>query len=157
MEGGRVDLEQIFRAHQKEIFVYFLRTVGHRDRAEDLAQETFARACGSALRFRGDSSVRTWMFSIARRVLVDHYRRRPQEMSSSLPEGSRSTDEATRLDVERTLAALPIALREAIVLCDVVGLSPSEAADTTGLTANAFRVRLHRARKQFREVYGDER
>ena len=78
-------------------------------------------------------------------------------MSSSLPEGSRSTDEATRLDVERTLAALPIALREAIVLCDVVGLSPSEAADATGLTANAFRVRLHRARKQFREVYGDER
>ena len=107
MEGGRVDLEQIFRAHQKEIFVYFLRTVGDRDRAEDLAQETFARACGSALRFRGDSSVRTWMFSIARRVLVDHYRRRSPEMSSSLPEGSRSTDEATRLDVERTLAALP--------------------------------------------------
>jgi RNA polymerase sigma-70 factor (ECF subfamily) len=152
-----VDLEQIFRAHQKEIFVYFLRTLGDRDRAEDLAQETFVRACGSALRFRGDSSVRTWVFSIARRVLVDHYRRRAPEVLTEPPEQPRSADPAERLDVERALALLPVAAREAIVLCDVVGLSPGEAATAIGLNANAFRVRLHRARQQFREVYGNER
>jgi RNA polymerase sigma-70 factor (ECF subfamily) len=152
-----VDLEQIFRAHQKEIFVYFLRTLGDRDRAEDLAQETFLRACGSALRFRGDSSVRTWVFSIARRVLVDHYRRRAPEVLTEPPEQPRPTDPGARIDVERALALLPVAAREAIVMVDVIGLSPSEAADAIGATPNAFRVRLHRARQQFREVYGDER
>jgi len=156
--GEPVDLEQIFRAHQKEIFVYFLRTTGNRHRAEDLGQETFARACSAAVLFRGDSSVRTWLFSIARRVMVDDIRRRgpasvPLETESPGPAG----DPSDRVAIEQALHALPITARESIVLCDVLGLSPSEAAEITGLNANAFRVRLHRARGQFREVYGDDR
>lgn len=157
-KGGRVDLEEIFRAHQKEIFVYFLRTTGNRHRAEDLGQETFARACSAAVLFRGDSSVRTWLFSIARRVLVDDIRRRgpvfaPLEDESPGP----AADPSERLAIEQALRALPVSSREAITLCDVLGLSPAEAAEITGLNANAFRVRLHRARGQFREVYGDDR
>jgi len=156
--GEPVDLEQIFRAHQKEIYVYFLRTTGNRHRAEDLGQETFARACSAAVLFRGDSSVRTWLFSIARRVMVDDIRRRgpastPLETELPGPAG----DPSDRLAIERALREIPISSREAIVLCDVLELSPSEAAEVTGLNANAFRVRLHRARKQFREVYGDDR
>jgi RNA polymerase sigma-70 factor, ECF subfamily len=152
-----VDLEGIFRAHQREVFVYFIRTVGDRDRAEDLAQETFVRACRSAVLYRGRASVRTWLFSIARKVLVDHYRRGTREVLIEAPEGTVSPDVGRRLDVEEALATLPVVSREAIVLCDVLGFSPSEAADLAGATANAFRVRLHRARQQFREVYGDER
>jgi len=153
-----VDLEEIFRAHQKEIYVYFLRTTGNRHRAEDLGQETFARACSAAVIFRGDSSVRTWLFSIARRVLVDDIRRRgpatvPLETDSPGPAG----DPGERVAIEQALQAIPVSSREAITLCDVLGLHPSEAAAITGLNANAFRVRLHRARSQFREVYGDER
>jgi RNA polymerase sigma-70 factor, ECF subfamily len=155
--GSPVDLEQIFRAHQKEIYVYFLRTTGNRHRAEDLGQETFARACSAALVFRGDASVRTWLFSIARRVLVDDIRRRgpatvPLETEAAGPAG----DPGERLAIEQALRELPLSSREAIVLCDVLGLSPSEAAEITGLNPNAFRVRLHRARGQFREVYGDD-
>jgi RNA polymerase sigma-70 factor, ECF subfamily len=156
--GEPVDLEQIFRAHQKEIYVYFLRTTGNRHRAEDLGQETFARACSAAVLFRGDSSVRTWLFSIARRVMVDDIRRRgpasaPLENESPGPAG----DPSDRVAIEQALREIPVSSREAIVLCDVLGLSPSEAAEITGLNANAFRVRLHRARGQFREVYGDDR
>jgi RNA polymerase sigma-70 factor (ECF subfamily) len=77
-------------------------------------------------------------------VLVD-----PEEITVRI-------DPARRLEVEEALAALPLPYREAIALCDVLGLEPSEAAVATGLTANAFRVRLHRARRSFREVYGDE-
>lgn len=59
-----MDIEDVFRTHQREVFAYFLRLVPHRQDAEELTQETFLRACGAALRFRGDSSVRTWIFGI---------------------------------------------------------------------------------------------
>ena len=156
--GERMDLEEIFRAHQKEIYVYFLRTTGNRHRAEDLGQETFARACSAAVLFRGDSSVRTWLFSIARRVLVDDIRRRgPATVPLDVDRPGSDADPGRRLAIEQALRAIPISSREAITLCDVLGLSPAEAADITGLNPNAFRVRLHRARAQFREVYGDDR
>ena len=153
-----MDLEEIFRAHQKEIFVYFLRTTGNTALAEDLGQETFARACSAAIFFRGDSSIRTWLFAIARRVLVDHFRRRgPATLPLDVERPGSEGDPGQRLAIEQALRSIPISSREAITLCDVLGLSPAEAADITGLNANAFRVRLHRARAQFREVYGDDR
>jgi RNA polymerase sigma-70 factor, ECF subfamily len=153
-----MDLEEIFRLHQKEIYVYFLRTTGNRPLAEDLGQETFARACSAAVLFRGDSSIRTWLFAIARRVMVDHIRRRgPETAALDVAHEDRAGDPSERLAIEQALQSLATSSREAIVLCDVLGLSPAEAAEITGLTANAFRVRLHRARAQFREVYGDDR
>ena len=153
-----MDLEQIFRSHQKEIYVYFLRTTGDPQLAEDLGQETFARACTAAVVFRGDSSVRTWLFVIARRVMVDHIRRRGPVAETLDDERSASdADPSERVAIEQALASIPVSSREAIVLCDVLGLSPTEAAEVTGLNANAFRVRLHRARAHFREVFGDAR
>lgn len=152
-----MDLDRLFRAHQKEVFVYFARTLGEAKTAEDLAQETFARACASAVRFRGDSSVRTWLFSIARRVLADHYRHKAPEQLVEPPEHQVHADPDSRLDIARALALLPVPWREAIVLCDVIGFPPADAAAITGISDNAFRVRLHRARRGFREVYDDER
>lgn len=152
---GAVDLEQIFRTHQKEIYVYFLRTVGDPYLAEDLAQDTYLRACDSALLFRGDASVRTWLFAIARRTLADHFRRNAPEALAEPPERVRVADPGARLAIEEALGRLPILSREAIVLCDVLQLTANEAAEVAETTPNAFRVRLHRARQQFREVYGE--
>ncbi len=151
-----MDLEDVFRSHQKEIYVYLYRVLGDPHVAEDLAQETFARACSSALRFGGRSSIRTWLFAIARNVVADHFRRRPNESAGTpVPEVSVGGDEA-RVDAEHVLASLPLLSREAIVLCDVLGLSPGEAATAIGVSSNAFRVRLHRARGQFRRAYDGE-
>lgn len=150
-----MELEDVFRAHQQAVFAYFLRLVGTRQDAEELTQETFVRACSAALRFRGDSSVRTWLFGIARRVLLEAARaglfeRRP-ELPPDVP--SRSEDPDDRLDLERALASLRIADREALVMVDVLGFEPIEVASMVGVTADTFRVRLHRARARLREAY----
>ena len=50
-----MELEDAHRAHQQAVFAYFLRLVGNRHDAEELTQETFVRACGAAVRFRGDA------------------------------------------------------------------------------------------------------
>jgi RNA polymerase sigma-70 factor (ECF subfamily) len=151
-----VDLEDVFRAHQRAVFAYFLRVVGDRTDAEELAQETFVRACSAAVRFRGDSSVRTWLFGIARRVLLEAARaglfdRRAELRDAEDPHGDRPDE---RIDLERALATLAVGDREAVVMVDVLGFEPIEVARMAGVTPDAFRVRLHRARARLREAYG---
>jgi RNA polymerase sigma-70 factor (ECF subfamily) len=149
-----VELEDVFRANQKAVFAYFLRVVGNRQDAEELTQETFVRACGAALRFRGDSSVRTWVFGIARRVLLEAARAGLFERVPELPERAAPTDDPDeRMDLERALGSLGVADREALVMVDVLGFEPIEVAGLTGITPEAMRVRLHRARARLREVY----
>jgi RNA polymerase sigma-70 factor (ECF subfamily) len=148
-----VDLEDLFRAHQREIFAYFLRLLGDRQDAEELAQETFVRACGAAARFRGDASIRTWLFGIARRVFLETIRARGIERPGDLedrPSVEPGLEE--RLDLERALASLPVIDREVLVMVDVLGFQPSEAAPILGVTPEALRVRLHRARGRMREA-----
>lgn len=154
---ARIDIEDIFRAHQREVFVFLARMVGDRGLAEDLAQETFLRAYRGALRFRGESSVRTWLFTIARNVAVSHHRRRPPPVpDAGAPDVSApARDDALRMDLEALLQRLPLPAREALVLCDVLGFGVNEAADLVGLNRSTFRVRLHRARARFQESYSD--
>ena len=148
----------MFRAHQRAVFAYFLRVVGNRQDAEELTQETFVRACSAAVRYRGDSSVKTWLFGIARRVLLEASRAGLFERRSELDETRVEAivdDPDTRIDLERALASLGVGDREALVMVDVLGFEPSQAAEIVGVSAETFRVRLHRARRRFREAYGD--
>lgn len=71
-----MELEDVFRANQGAVYAYLLRMLGDAWEAEELTQETFYRACAGAFRFRGESSVRTWLFGIARRVLLESLRAR---------------------------------------------------------------------------------
>lgn len=151
-----MDLEALFRAHQKEIYVYLLRTVGDRGTAEDLAQETFLRALRSAPLFRGESSLRTWLFAIARVTLADHIRRKRPEHPVPIDDRPARDRADAASDIGAVLGSLPVIAREVLVLCDVLGFAPTETAQILGIEPNAVRVRLHRARARFREVYRDE-
>ena len=154
----RIDLAQIFQAHQKSVFAYFYRLHPNRLDAEELTQETFVRACGAAVRFKGDSSVRTWLFGIARRVLLEASRAGLFERSTELPQdvADRPEKSEDRLDLELALARLSVADREALVMVDMLDFQPIEAAAMLDLPPETFRVRLHRARARLREAYGDE-
>jgi RNA polymerase sigma-70 factor (ECF subfamily) len=151
-----VELEDVFRAHQQAVFAYFYRVVGNGRDAEELTQETFVRACGAALRFRGDSSVRTWLFGIARRVLLEASRAGLFERRPELPEqpSAPAGDPDERMDLERALASLGPGDREVLVMVDVLGFKPTEAAGLVGVSPDAMRVRLHRARGRLRGAYG---
>ncbi|HYG73188.1 MAG TPA: RNA polymerase sigma factor [Actinomycetota bacterium] len=150
-----MELEDVFRAHQQAVFAYFLRVIGNRQDAEELTQETFVRACSAAIRFRGDSSVKTWLFGIARRVLLEASRAGLFDRTEQLPDVAAAGDRAdVRIDLERALASLGVSDREALVIVDVLGFEPREAAAIVGVSAETFRVRLHRARRRFREAYG---
>lgn len=147
-----MELEDVFRTYQQPIFTYFFRVCGDRHDAEELTQETFARACSAAVRYRGDGPVSHWLFAIARRVLLEASRRglfarRVEPDDAPAPE----IDLDARLDLEAAFAMLGLLDREALMLVDYLGYGPSEAAAITGTEASAFRMRLHRARLRLRE------
>lgn len=149
-----MELEDVFRAFERPVFAYFLRVVGNRLDAEELTQETFVRACSAALRFRGDSSVKTWVFGIARRVMLEAARGGIFDRPSPMPDQpAAAADQDERIDLERAFAQLSVGDREVLMLVDVLGFEPQEAAVTVGTTPDTFRVRLHRARTRLREAY----
>ena len=148
-----MELEDVFREHQQAVFAYFLRVVGNRHEAEELTQETFFRACGAALRYRGDGPIRHWLFGIARRVLLEASRHGLFERTGALVEAdiaSPERDHDQRIDLERAFETLAPHDRESLMLVDFLGFTPTEAASLMSVDPHAFRMRLHRARRRLR-------
>jgi RNA polymerase sigma-70 factor, ECF subfamily len=115
--------------------------------AEDLTQETFARAFGSLHRFAGRSSARTWLLSIARRACADAIRnRRPVTLLADPEPAERGGDPADTVSLRLVLDAIEPGFREAFVLTQVLGLSYPEAADVLGCPVGTIRSRVARAR-----------
>lgn len=77
--GEREAGEQLFSRYYRPLTRFFVNKVRTRDEVEDLVQRTFVSALEGAPRFRGESSVRTWLFAIARNLLRQFYDRRRRE------------------------------------------------------------------------------
>lgn len=156
--GDHAAAETLIRQTQQSVWRMLANLTGP-DVAADLTQETYARAFTSLTRFRGDSSARTWLLAIARRVAADHLRRRrarpsivggsdwqrrAEQRQPRLPE----LDEAVAL--RQALALLDLQRREAFVLTQITGLSYAEAAQVCGCHIGTIRSRVARARDDLR-------
>jgi len=120
--------------------------------AEELAQEVFLAAWRGLPRFRGEASFSTWLFAIVRNACIDRARQaaaRPMLVSDGelaaepIEDGARMTAAAAIL---AAAAALPVALRQALLLRDVQGLSYAEIADMQGVPVGTVRSRIAAAR-----------
>ena len=143
----------------------FVASIGARDDVEEVVQDTFVRAFASIDGFRGDSSLRTWLFTIARRLLLD--RRRSARRRGEQVE-VRENDAATEYDsldgvvadetqrrLQAALAKLSPTQREVFVLRVSEGMSYAEIADTVGTTEGAARVHYHHAMRTIKELLDD--
>jgi RNA polymerase sigma-70 factor (ECF subfamily) len=124
--------------------------------AEDLTQETFARAFRSLPGFRAESSVRAWLLSIGRRVAADHLRSartRPQPDSNLTAEDDAVLALSTAGDLSESVALRSLVdqldpdRRLAFVLTQMIGLSYREAADVCECPIGTIRSRVARARE----------
>ncbi len=124
--------------------------------ADDLAQETYARAFASLHRFAGRSAARTWLLSIARRVCADAVRAavRSRAVAPVDVDDRSVADPADSVMLRALLEALDRDRREAFVLTQVVGLSYAEAADVCGCPVGTIRSRVARARADLVEAFG---
>lgn len=157
---------ELVRLYQHRIFGLLLRMVGQPDEAEELAQEVFVNVYRAIDSFRGDASLRTWMYRIAtnqakNRIKYLNRRRAGQQDSlddhvdeaSFLPLGEpvpRPDRAAEGAEMERVVGAALAALdpehREVLVLRDIEGLAYEEIAEVLGLAEGTVKSRLFRAR-----------
>lgn len=147
-----VDPAALFAAHQHRLFKYFCRAVGP-DTARDLTQDVFLRVSRATIPVAGDGEIRAWLFHIARNLALDHHRKRLRqpEPSALAEEGARLASQDVDLAVNEALAALPDLDRDVFLMREVVGLGYDEIARACGLTPDAVRSRIHRARLRLRE------
>jgi RNA polymerase sigma-70 factor (ECF subfamily) len=151
-----------------------LKLLGDEQEAEDVLQETFLSAFRAIDRFEGRSKLSTWLYRIAYNASLMHLRKRERMTTfsldqpygdeeqarpvagdllvdwSTLPDDRLLTAEA-RQEMDRAIAQLPQSLRAAFVLRDIQGLSGAETAEILGISVQAVKNRLHRARLSLRD------
>ncbi len=144
--GDDVALSRFIRATQADVW-RFCAHLTSAAQADDLTQDVYLRAIGALARFRGDSSARTWLLAIARRVIADHHRRsRRQRRSTEAPPEGVTRGPALHGELSAALRGLEADRHSAFVLTQVLGLSYAEAAAVCGCPVGTIRSRVARAR-----------
>jgi RNA polymerase sigma-70 factor, ECF subfamily len=163
MESIPLTWEEVARVYGRKIYNFAYRLTGNPDDAADLVQEVLLRV-RRGLEAYQPGSFEGWLWRITRNAFLDEVRRRNRRPTSPMPEEIDRWDavsadgadvEYDRVslgdDIQKALLRLPIEFREAVVLCDVVGLSYEEIAMAAAVPIGTVRSRIHRGRKMLKE------
>jgi RNA polymerase sigma-70 factor (ECF subfamily) len=153
--GDQAAAAEFVRFTQADVW-RLCRHLGDTDSADDLTQETYARAFSTLPRFAGRSSARTWLLSIARRVCADAVRAAVRGRTLPPTEAGSAPDPAQIVGVRAMLEVLEPARHEAFVLTQLIGLSYAEAADVCHCPIGTIRSRVARAREDLIAAFGGE-
>jgi RNA polymerase sigma-70 factor, ECF subfamily len=145
---------ELVRRHA-DALARFAASGGEREEIEELVQDTFVRAFGSLDSFRGESSLRTWLFTIERRLILDRRRAEKRERNLVSLEAADATTEYDALDgmvaqetatrVKRAMASLSPMQREVFQMRAEQGLAYREIATILETSEGAARVHYHNA------------
>jgi RNA polymerase sigma-70 factor (ECF subfamily) len=166
-DGGALDA--LLARHQRQVYRFGLKMCRDEEDAKDVLQETLLAVARGLKDFRGASSVSTWLYTIARSFCIKKRRRskfapeqeEPLDAEADgepmqIADSARAPDESLagrqiEAALEAAIGSLAPMYREVLVLRDVEGLSAQEVAEVLGLTVEAVKSRLHRARLAVRE------
>jgi len=157
--GDTGAFDAIHAEYNGRLFSFLARLSRRRDVAEDLLDETWLRFVDRAHRLKPDTRLGPFLFTVARNLYVSYCRSRMLEEAQTADaiglwplgtprpspfDATVANETGRRLD--EAIAALPAAHREALLLVSVEGMKPAEAAAVCGITPEAMRQRLSRAR-----------
>jgi len=170
-QGDPAAFEALLRRHRAALFTFLLRMLGNREKAEDLAQETFLRIVKGAQAWEQRARFQTWLFTIARNLCVDEARRdrfrRAESLDAEGPAGEpplvdsipgaeidpgRGAESARlRPLLQRALLSLPVEQREVFVLREQAGVPFHEIAAMVGANENTVKSRMRYALEGLRK------
>ena len=145
-----MEFEALLAAYQDKVFRLCYSMMGNRAEAEDAAQESFIRIWKALDRYRGESAVGTWIFSIARNVCLTAISKRGARRSAPIESAERPKPMVPdhERDLLRLVGQLPENYRQVIMLFYMEERSYEEVARMLGLPEGTVKTHLHRARKQ---------
>jgi RNA polymerase sigma-70 factor (ECF subfamily) len=165
-QGDETAWTKLVEATQREVYTLCLRVLRNPEDAAEATQDTYLKVWRGLKGFRGDSAFTTWLYRVAMNAAISRQRSRTRkrehetssedEMLAQLP-GTESIEAVAgaRIDVkilEAGIDRLPEHYRSAVVLRDIYGCSIEEIAEISKITQAAAKVRVHRGRKQLREM-----
>jgi RNA polymerase sigma-70 factor (ECF subfamily) len=154
--------DRVYAALRAPLYSFLVRLSGRAELAEDLLQEAWLRLARAAPQLSADTQLRPWLFTVARNLYRSHRRWRLLDSERLrqlgwLPEPARPSPfellaaDAAQRALEHALSRLPLEQREVVLLCSGSGLSPAQVATLLGITPEATRQRLARARAKMRQ------
>ncbi len=172
--GEDAAFEELVKAYTARLLAVSRRILGSQEEARDVVQETFLAAFQSLDRFRGEANLGTWLSRIAVNQCLMKLRSRKRKPEQSiddllptfLPDGHQVRESAlwevsidTQVErnevfgiVRKAIDRLPESYRTVLLLRDIEEHSTEEVAAMLGITSNAVKVRLHRARQALRTL-----
>lgn len=169
----------LVQRHRGPVYNFILRYVGHRQRAEDVLQETWLKVVRSASDWQPKAKFTTWVYTIARNLCVDSARKESFRKTDSLdaPASTDGDDGRTKGElvadehgaapdrtahnvrirpmIEQALAALPAEQREVFLLREYQGIGFKEIAEVTGVNENTVKSRMRYALEGLRKRLGE--
>ena len=160
-DGDAAAFERLYARHKGPLYRFVLRSLPDRALAEELYQEAWIRVIEARGRYQVEARFKTWLYTIAHNLLVDHWRKRGLSLVALEEEDAvgEALDPArqaeARDDLRRLLAALqalPPAQREAFLLHEEAGMSVAEIAAATGSNEEAAKSRLRYAMSKLKQA-----
>lgn len=149
--GSREAFEELFVRYRGPLYGFFRRRLNSKERAEDLAQETFLAVIRAISRYKPQALVRTYLYRIALNLVAAERRKPAQESMEENAEPALDDRSETALWVREALKELAPTEREILMLREFEQLSYAEISDLLRLPVNTVRSRLFRARMALRE------
>jgi len=171
-----LDFDAIFSEFHPKVLRYLSGMIGPVE-AEDVAQNVFLKVHTGLKRFRGEASLATWIFRIATNAAFDRLRNRSFRQTEQLDSYSETSNDPAIETATTELAdkarsaesalirgemneciktyvdALPESYRAVLVLSDIEELKNQDIADILGLSVDAVKIRLHRARRELKQRF----
>ena len=170
MKAPELDFDSLYRTHFSGVHRFIFHFVQNAALADELAQDVFLKAHEAWGSFRGEAPERIWLLRIARNVCLDYLRSPRARHAKAVPldEGGEITaapgceppltvEQAARQAemtdcVQRFVLSLPETLRTPLILHDMEGLTNAQIAQVLGVSLEASKMRLHRARAGLRQM-----
>lgn len=165
-QGDAGAFETLYRRHKDPLYRYLQRLSYDQDSVDDVFQDAWGKIIGARDRYRPTAKFRTFLFRVARNCFIDYLRRNNRHRQAALfdeplpPSTEPGPDEETerlrmRERLERALADLPAAQRDAYLLHEEGGLSIEQIAEVTGSNREAAKSRLRYAIAKLRTALAD--
>jgi RNA polymerase sigma-70 factor (ECF subfamily) len=157
-DGEAAAFDAVHALFNARLFNFLARLARNRDTAEDLLEETWLRFVAHAGELNVDTRLGPWLFTVARNLHVSYCRSRAFDSGlaagslglwpTGLPDSPYERAAGSELErrIEAALVTLPVRYREVLILVGIEGLRPMDAALVCGISAEALRQRLKRAR-----------
>jgi RNA polymerase sigma-70 factor (ECF subfamily) len=170
LDSAEQNFIELYQKYKQPIFNYLYRLSGDKGAAEEILQDSFLKVYLNLGSFRGEASVKTWLYKIARNTFLTRIRKEGRLVSEPYPKEQEiqscsredhpedvALNNELRSDLLIILSCLPENYRTMIVLRDVNGLSYREIAQVLDLSLEQVKVTIYRARRRFRELYQKQR